>query len=86
MSCPYFKAGYFGICCAPDAIHVPGIDEMERMCFRPWYDTCPSFALFEDSGNGEKKSARAGIPGELPGRKRDSDRNGRPIGFPGHDG
>lgn len=41
MSCPYFREGYFGICVAPDAIHVPGIDEMERFCFRSWYGNCP---------------------------------------------
>ena len=42
MSCPYFKEGYFGICVAPDAIHVPSIDEMERLCFRSWYEICPN--------------------------------------------
>ncbi len=45
MSCPYFKEGYFGICVAPDAIHVPGIDEMERFCFRSWYGNCPNIAF-----------------------------------------
>ncbi len=42
MSCPYFKEGTFGICVAPDAIHVPSINEMEKFCFRSWYGTCPN--------------------------------------------
>jgi hypothetical protein len=44
MSCPYFKESYFAICVAPDAIHIPSIDEMERLCFRSWYRTCPNIA------------------------------------------
>ncbi len=48
MSCPYFKEGYFGICVAPDAVHVPNIRELERYCFRPWFRRCPSLA-----GSGE---------------------------------
>ena len=44
MSCPYFKEGYFGICVAPDAIHVPSIAEMEKFCFRVRYESCPNFA------------------------------------------
>ncbi len=43
MSCPYFKEGYFGICVAPDAIHVPNIAEMETFCFKERYGACPSF-------------------------------------------
>jgi hypothetical protein len=53
MSCPYFKEGYFGICVAPDAIHVPSIDEMERFCFRSWYSICPNIAFLSDPENGE---------------------------------
>jgi hypothetical protein len=49
MSCPYFKEGYLGICVAPDAIHVPSIDEMERLCFRSWYRTCPNIASLRNS-------------------------------------
>ncbi len=44
MSCPYFKEGYFGICVAPDAIHVPNISEMESFCFKEHYGACPSFS------------------------------------------
>ncbi len=44
MSCPYFKEGYFGICVAPDAIHVPSIAEMEKFCFRVRYENCPKFS------------------------------------------
>ena len=54
MSCPYFKEGYFGVCVAPDAIHVPGIEEMERFCFRSWYGNCPNIALIEDSQDREE--------------------------------
>ncbi len=45
MSCPYFKEGYFGICVAPDAIHVPNIAEMEAFCFRVTYECCPNFEV-----------------------------------------
>jgi hypothetical protein len=51
MSCPYFKEGYFGICVAPDAIHVPGIAEMESFCFRPYYEACPNFSVVETFGD-----------------------------------
>ena len=48
MSCPYFREGYFGICVAPDAVHVPNLEELESFCFRPWFQRCPSLA-----GSGE---------------------------------
>jgi hypothetical protein len=55
MSCPYFREGYFGICVAPDAIHVPSIAEMETLCFKARYAACPSFTdvtfLSEAGGN-----------------------------------
>lgn len=43
MICPYLRDGNFGICVAPDAIHVASIDEMggdnqcelNRFCDRP---------------------------------------------------
>ncbi len=62
MSCPYFKEGYFGICVAPapDAIHVPSIDEMERLCFRSWYYLCPNIAYLkatEDKGRSHASGA-----------------------------
>ncbi len=44
MSCPYFKQGYFGVCVAPEAIHVPDIGEMQSFCCRPYYQACPSFS------------------------------------------
>lgn len=44
LSCPYFKQGYFGVCVAPDAIHVPDIGEMQSFCCRPYYSGCPSFS------------------------------------------
>jgi hypothetical protein len=56
MSCPYFKEGYFGLCVASDAIHVPSIDEMERLCFRSWYRTCPNIVSLRNSGHTERKS------------------------------
>jgi hypothetical protein len=49
MSCPYFKEGYFGICVAPDAIHVPNIAEMESFCFKEYYTSCPSFSVAGES-------------------------------------
>jgi len=60
MSCPYFKEGYFGICVAPDAIHVPGIDEMERFCFREGYGNCPNIAFLKDSQSGEESCTNNG--------------------------
>ncbi len=50
MSCPYFKEGYFGLCVAPEAIHVPGITEMESFCFKEHYQTCPSFSDVKEIG------------------------------------
>ena len=53
MSCPYFREGSFGICVAPDAIHVPSIAEMETLCFKTRYTACPNFtdlAVFSDAG------------------------------------
>lgn len=44
MNCPYFKEGYFGICDAPDAIHVPSIVEMESFCFKAHHKACPNFS------------------------------------------
>ncbi len=54
MSCPYFKEGIFGICVAPDAIHVPSISEMEKFCFRSWYGSCPNLATKTFSGDAER--------------------------------
>ncbi len=51
MNCPYFRESYFGICVAPDSVHVPSIDEMERLCFRSSYITCPNIASAKDSGD-----------------------------------
>ena len=87
MSCPYFREGYFGICVAPDAIHVPGIDEMERFCFRSWYGNCPNIAFFKDSQNREESCTNNGphklTPEQLAdplfsvGRDRDTGRSHR---------
>ncbi len=71
MSCPYFKEGYFGICVAPDAIHVPGIDEMERFCFRSSYGNCPNISFFKDPVSGEKTFADNGIRRLTPERLAD---------------
>jgi hypothetical protein len=49
MSCPYFKQGYFGVCVAPDAIHVPDIGEMQSFCCRPYYRGCPNFSDAEQN-------------------------------------
>ena len=57
MSCPYFKEGYFGICVAPDAIHVPSIKEMEKFCFRSWFRVCPNISLSRDLENSDKSCA-----------------------------
>lgn len=54
MSCPYFKEGYFGICVAPNAVHVPSIEEMEKFCFRSWHRVCPNISFHKESENSEK--------------------------------
>jgi len=56
MSCPYFKEGYFGICDAPDAIHVPAIAELESFCFRDHYHACPHLSGVNKSGGTEMAS------------------------------
>ena len=56
MSCPYFKEGYFGICVAPEAIHVPAITEMETFCFKEHYEDCPNFSGIEKFGDAEVAS------------------------------
>jgi hypothetical protein len=45
MSCPYFKEGYFGVCDAPNAIHVPTIAEMEAFCIKVYYESCPTLRI-----------------------------------------
>jgi hypothetical protein len=62
MSCPYFKEGYFGICVAPDAVHVPSIAEMETLCFKTRYAACPNFADITASRAREKILVCPGRP------------------------
>lgn len=50
MNCPYFRESYFGICVAPRSVHVPSIDEMERLCFRSSYINCPNISSDKASG------------------------------------
>lgn len=57
MDCPYFRASYFGICVAPNSVHVPSIDEMERLCFRSSYINCPNLSSAGDSLNTEASGA-----------------------------
>jgi hypothetical protein len=64
MSCPYFKESYFAVCVVPNAIHVPSIDEMERLCFRSWYMTCPNITYLKYSEK-SGKSLAAGGPHKL---------------------
>lgn len=59
MSCPYFREGCFGVCVAPDAIHVVSIDEMERFCFKKWYGNCPNLTLPNGTENTERPSYQA---------------------------
>jgi hypothetical protein len=65
MSCPYFREGYFGVCVAPDAIHVPRIEEMEKFCFRSWYRICPHIALLMGSENGGTSACTEAITRDL---------------------
>lgn len=50
MSCSYSKEGYFGMCMAPDVIHVPSIAELETFCFRVFYKSCLHFAASKTIG------------------------------------
>ena len=44
MSCSYFKNKYdAGFCSASHDIHIPGINEMSRFCFKADYTPCPIF-------------------------------------------
>ena len=48
MRCAYFNEGYFGVCDAPNSIHVPAIAEMETFCFKAYYESCPNFEVVEE--------------------------------------
>jgi hypothetical protein len=61
MSCPYFKESYFAICVVPNAIHIPTIDEMERLCFRSSYRNCPNIARMEDPETSEEECSTSGL-------------------------
>ncbi len=79
MSCPYLKESYFAICSAPNVIHVPTIDEMERFCFKSSYCSCPHIPRMKDSGNNNEFCTTAGskpIP-EIFSRPRLKDERGR---------
>jgi hypothetical protein len=44
MYCNYFESEYdIGVCNAADRIHIPGIDEMSRLCFKDDYRACSIF-------------------------------------------
>ncbi len=58
MSCPHFREGYFGICVAPNAVHVPSIAEMEKFCFRVRYENCPNLVCIEGLKDTEMISHR----------------------------
>lgn len=65
MNCPYFREGYFGICVAPDSVHVPAISEMESYCFRTHYGTCPHFSSDDMSGDNNSFSRVNDTSGSL---------------------
>jgi hypothetical protein len=46
MSCPHYKAGYFGVCAASASMYVPSIDEMERHCFHNDYRLCLNLSTY----------------------------------------
>lgn len=63
MNCPYFRESYFGICVAPDSVHVPSIDEMERLCFKPSYVNCPNLLSLKDAPDtGDLCTADGALP------------------------
>ena len=47
MSCQYFNEDYFGFCSATASIHVPGISEMEQLCFKNFH-ACLIYNKFQD--------------------------------------
>jgi len=46
MSCPHYKAGYFGVCAASTSMYVPSIDAMERHCFNDNYRLCQNLSAY----------------------------------------
>jgi hypothetical protein len=61
MSCPFFREGYFGVCVAPEGIHVPNLQEMEDFCFRSWYERCPHLVASKEFRNQKKVPPPAGV-------------------------
>jgi len=59
MTCHYFKEAYLGFCNASEILHVPGISEMEKLCFKDFH-ACPIYNNLKDAqaaGNEIDKSA-----------------------------
>ncbi len=50
MHCQYFNEDYFGFCGATAFIHVPGISEMEQLCFDN-FNACTIYNKFQDGHN-----------------------------------
>jgi len=49
MSCNYFKIrNNIGVCQASSNAHIPGIDEMGRLCFRDVHYTCPLYREYTE--------------------------------------
>ena len=48
MACKYFNEDYLGFCGATAYSHVPGINEMEQLCFKD-FQSCLIFNKYEYS-------------------------------------
>ena len=48
MSCQHFNDDYLGFCGATTFSHVPGISEMEQLCFKDFH-VCPIYTQFQHS-------------------------------------
>ena len=48
MFCQHFNDDYLGFCSATTFSHVPGISEMEQLCFKDFH-ACPIYTQFQHS-------------------------------------
>ncbi len=61
MACPYFSKNYVAFCSASKFPYVPGISEMEELCFKN-FRSCPIHIEFKETHTPvPKDNVRQGI-------------------------
>jgi len=61
MACHYFSEDYVGFCSASEFSYVPGISEMEELCFKN-FRSCPIYLEFQETNTPvPKNNVRQGI-------------------------